>query len=193
MKQLAPSVMAALGRSNLQIAQLVSMHFSSGVVALNSMNRNLVFEGIIYRGASGLGAISSVDDSAGSEVKGLQLTMSGLSVEMLGLALSDATVVQGATLVLRLALIEEDGTIIDAPVDWIGYIDTMPIEADGDTCTITATAESSAVDLLRGNSMTTSNADQQALYPGDRAFEYVVSQNGAPVVWPTKQYFIDSR
>ena len=94
---------------------------------------------------------------------------------------------------LILSFIEEDGSIIDAPVDWIGYLDTMPIEANGETCTITVTAESSAVDLLRGNAMTTSNADQQALYPGDRALEYIVSQSGVPVVWPTKQYYIDSR
>ena len=193
MKLLAPVVIAALSRPRLQIAQLVSMHFSSGVVALNSTTRDLVFEGITYKGAAGLGTIAQIEDSIGSEVKGLQLTMSGLASELLALALADATVVQGAQLVIRLAILEEDGTIIDAPVDWLGYLDTMPIQADGDTCTITVTAESSAVDLLRGNAMTTSNADQQALYPGDRAFEYIVSQDGVPVVWPTKQYYIDSR
>lgn len=193
MKLLAPSVIAALGRPRLQIAQLVSMHFSSGVVALNSTNHEMVFEGITYKGAAGLGEIGAIEDSVGSEVKGLQLTMSGLAVELLALALADATVVQGAQLVIRLAILEEDGSIIDAPVDWLGYLDTMPIEADGLNCKITVTAESSAVDLLRGNAMTTSNADQQALYPGDRAFEYIVSQDGIPVVWPTKQYYIDSR
>ena len=193
MKLLGPTVIAALARPGLQIAQLVSMHFASGVVGLNSTNRDLVFEGITFRGAAGLGEIAPIEDSVGSEVKGLQLTMSGLSSELLALALADATVVQGVTLVIRLAFIEEDGSIIDAPVDWIGYLDTMPIEANGETCTITVTAESSAVDLLRGNAMTTSNADQQALYPGDRALEYIVSQSGVPVVWPTKQYYIDSR
>lgn len=169
------------------------MHFAAGVVAFNSMNRDLDFGGITYKGAAGLGEISQIEDSAGGEIKGLQLSMSGLTVELLALALADATVVQGVRLVIRLALIGDDGAVIDAVVDWDGYLDTMPIVADGQTCTITATAESSAVDLLRGNSMTTSNADQQAMYPGDRAFEYIVSQRGVPVVWPTKQYYIDSR
>ena len=193
MKSLSPTFAAALASGAPQVAQLVAMYFSGGTVALNSMNRPLDFGGLTYRGAAGLGEISQIDDSAGSEIKGLQLTMSGLSSEMLALALADATVVQGVRLVIRLALVGADGFVIDAPVDWDGYLDTMSIDADGDKCTISVTAESSAVDLLRGNSMTTSNADQQALYPGDRAFEYIVSQDGVPVVWPTKQYYIDSR
>lgn len=193
MKSLSPTFAAALVSGAPQVAQLVAMYFSAGTVALNSMNRPLDFGGLTYRGAAGLGEISEIEDSAGGEIKGLQLTMSGLSSELLALALADATVVQGVRLVIRLALIGADGNVIDAPVDWDGYLDTMSIDADGDKCTISVTAESSAVDLLRGNAMTTSNADQQALYPGDRAFEYIVSQDGVPVVWPTKQYYIDSR
>ena len=33
-------------------------------------------------------------------------------------------------------------------------------------------------------------SDQQAVAPGDRAFEYVISQANTPVVWPTKDWFI---
>ena len=55
--------------------------------------------------------------------------------------------------------------------------------------TVTATAESTAVDLLRGSAMTYSDGDQQSLYPGDRAFEYVVDQANKPIVWPSKEYF----
>ncbi len=38
--------------------------------------------------------------------------------------------------------------------------------------------------------MTYSNVDQQALYPGDRAFEYVLSQANKPIVWAGKQWLI---
>ncbi|MNL18358.1 hypothetical protein D3C87_1395010 [compost metagenome] len=66
----------------------------------------------------------------------------------------------------------------------------MSIQEDGETCGIAVTAESSAVDLLRGSPMTYSNVDQQALYPGDRAFEYLNSQIGKPIVWAGKQWLI---
>jgi len=192
-KSVSPAFVTALAGPAPIVAQLVAMYFVSGVIALNSMNRDVDFGGLTYKGAAGLGEISAIKDSAGSEVQGLQFSMSGVASENLALALADATVVQGTRVVIRLALIGDDGAVIDAPVDWDGYLDTMPISADGQTCTITATAESSAVDLLRGNAMTNSNADQQALYPGDRSMEYIVSQDGVPVVWPTKQFYIDSR
>lgn len=193
MKSVSPAFAAALAGPAPTVAQLVAMYFPTGTVALNSMNRDIDLGGLTYRGAAGLGEIGAIKDSAGSEVQGLQFTMSAVAAEILALALADATVVQGTRTVIRLALIGSDGVIIDAPVDWDGYLDTMPISADGQTCTITATAESSAVDLLRGNAMTNSNADQQALYPGDRSMEYIVAQAEVPIVWPTKQYYIDSR
>lgn len=192
MRVLSPTAIAALNAPVLSIVQLVYMVFPGLPVALASSNFDVVFGGVTYRGAAGLGTISAIEDSGG-EVKGIQMEVSGVPVEYLALALSDATVVQGAPISIRLAILAADGSVIDAPLDWTGYVDTMSIEEDGETCSIALTAESSAVDLLRGNVLTTSNADQQFLYPGDRAFEFVVLQEGVPIVWPTKQYYIDSR
>jgi hypothetical protein len=192
MRALSPTAIAALAASVVRVRQLVYMQFPSGVVALNSDNRAIVYGGVTYLGAAGLGSISPVDDSPG-EVKGIQLEMSGVPIEYLALALADATQVQGAIVAIRLALLAADDSVIDAPLDWVGNIDTMSIEEDGETCAIAVTAESSAVDLLRGNALTTSDADQRFLYPGDLAFQYVIPQDGVPVVWPTKQYYIDSR
>jgi hypothetical protein len=192
MRSLSVGTIAALSAPVLRIVQLVLMQFPSVTVALASSNFDVVYGGVTYRGAAGLGTISPIDDSPG-EIKGLQLQMSGVSSEYLALALADSPEVQGAPITIRLAILSEAGAVLEAPIDWTGYADTMPIEEDAETCTITLTAESSAVDLLHGNALTTSNADQQFLYPGDRAFEYLVSQANVPIVWPTKQYYIASR
>lgn len=191
MRTLAAPAIAALGGPMLTIAQLVYMDFPGFPIALCSANYPIAYDGVVYEGAAGLGSINPIEDSPG-EVKGLQFQISGVPIENLGLALDDATLVQGAPVVIRLAILSES-VLLDAPIDWTGLLDTMTIEEDGDTCTITVTAESSAVDLLRGNALTTSNADQQYLYPGDRAFEYVESQPNTPVVWPTKQLFMAMR
>lgn len=192
MKALSPAVVTALNASELYLAQLVSMQFPSVRVALSTSTRDVVFGGVTYRGAAGLGTINQIDDSPG-EVKGLQLEISGAPSEYLALALADATVVQGAALVIRQAILSVAGQVLDAPIDWVGQLDTMSIEEDGETCTISVTAESSAVDLLRGNALTTSDSDQRFLFPGDLAFQYVIPQQNVPIVWPTKQYYIDSR
>jgi hypothetical protein len=192
MRTLSAPVVAELNKSELTIVQLILMQFPSLTVALNSSNRSIDFGGVTYSGAAGLGKISEIEDSPG-EIKGLQFEMSGVPIEILALALAESNLVQGALTVVRLAILSSAGQVLDAPIDWAGRLDTMSIQEDGDSCSIGATAESTAVDLLRGNSLTTSNADQQYLYPGDRAFEYVASQANQPVVWPTKQLYMAMR
>lgn len=192
MRSLSGPTVAVLNASVLSVIQLVRMDFPSATIALNSSNRDVVFAGVTYRGASGLGEVSPVEDSPG-EIKGIQFAMSGVSSESIALALADSPIVQGTPTEIRLAIISAAGAVLDAPLDFSGRLDTMSIEENGDTCTIAVTAESNAVDLLRGVSLTTSNADQQFLFPGDRAFEYVNPQSGQSIVWPTKQYYIDSR
>lgn len=188
MKNLTAAAAAALNSSPLTIEQLVYMAFPGFPVALTSANLDLVYGGVTYSGAAGLGSINEIEDSPG-EIKGLQFGLSGVPLEYLALALDDAAIVQGTLVTIRLAIIG-GGAVLDAPIDWVGRLDTMSIKLDGDTCSITVTAESTAVDLLRGTPLTYSNADQQALYPGDRAFEYVLSQYDQRIVWPAKRWLL---
>lgn len=189
MKSLSAPVVAALSAPVLSIAQLVYMDFPGLPVGLNSMNRPLTWDGVTYMGSAGLGSVSAIDDSPG-EIKGLQFTMSGVPTEYLALALDDAAIVQGSRVTIRLAILDAAGQVVDAPIDWDGRLDTMNIDEDGDTCTIAVTAESSAVDLLRGTPLTYSDVDQKSLYPGDRAFEYVIPQANKPIVWAGKQWLL---
>jgi len=188
MRSLSSPTLAALAQPEVLLVQLILLQFPGGTLALNSSNWHLTWDGITYQGASGLGDISAIEDSPG-EVKGLQFTMSGASAASIALALDDASEWPGTPITIRTAVLNAAGQIVDAPLDWIGRGDTMGISEDGDTCRVTATAESTAVDLLRGSPLTTSHADQQSVSPGDRAFEFVASQADQPVVWPAKEWF----
>ena len=192
MRMLSGPAVTAIGGRVLSVAQLIYMEFPGFPIALCSANRDIVYAGNTYRGAAGLGSIAAIDDSPG-EVKGIQLEMSGVPIENIALALDDADIVQGTPIAIRLAILSAAGQVLDAPLDWLGRLDTMSIQENGDTCSIAVTAESTAVDLLRGNALTTSDADQRSLHPGDRAFEYIISQANVPIVWPTKQLFIAMR
>jgi hypothetical protein len=187
MKTLAAGTITALSQPVVPIVQLVYLGFASPI-ALNTSTWDIVHEGVTYRGAYGLGSISAVADSPG-EIKGLQFTMSGVSAASISLALDGGDVWQGTPITIRTAILDANYAVTEAPVEWTGRGDVMAVSEDGDTCTVTATAESTAVDLLRGSAMTYSDGDQQSLYPGDRAFEYVVDQANKPIVWPSKEYF----
>ena len=188
MRTLDAPTLAALGQPSVPLVQLILLDFPSLPVALNTSNWDLVFGGVTYKGAFGLGEISPVEDAPGA-IKGLTARLSGVASASVSLALDGSDEWQGAPVTLRTAILDANFAVVDAPLEWTGRGDTMSLSEDGETAVVDATIESSAVDLLRGAEMTYSDADQRSLYPGDRAFEYVVSQADQPVVWPAKEYF----
>lgn len=188
MKSLTTDTLTALAQPSVPLVQLVLLDFAAGAVALNTSTWDLVFDGVTYKGAYGLGAISAINDSPG-EIKGLRLSLSGVSASAIALALDGGNVWQGTPVRIRTAILNAAHQITEAPLEWSGRGDVLSLSEDGDTCAISATAESTAVDLLRGAAMTYSDADQQALHPGDLAFQYVVDQSDKPVIWPAEEYF----
>ena len=190
MRTFAPSAMAAIASPVLGMAALVRMDFPGGAVLLAAANFDVQAPSGLYRGAISLGEISEVNDSPG-EIKGLQFSLSGVRSEYIALALDDAGVVPGTPVTIRTGIFDAaTGQLCDEPIAWRGTLDTMSITENGETCTIAATAESSAVDLLRGSPLPYSDADQKAIYPDDRIFEYLLRQVNVPVVWPDRNYFI---
>lgn len=188
MRALDPAVVTALEENEVFLIQLIKLAFSGGTVALNSSNVHIEHDGDTYTGAKWLG-LSAVRDEAG-ELTGLQMSLGGLDSTLIALALDEAGVVQGTPVTVKLAILDKTtGAVLDVVTDWVGYADTMTITEEGGSATITATMESKAVDLLRGHPLTYSNADQQALFPGDLAFAYVNDQVDKQVVWPQREFF----
>ena len=187
MRSLSAPTLAALGGPNLAMVLLVRMAFASPI-ALNTSTWDLVWSGTTYKGAGAMGAINQIEDSPG-EIKGLSFQLTGVDSTYIALALDDAAVVQGTPVTVRTAILDSNYQIVDAPIEWDGRLDTMSIEEDGETCTISVSAESNAVDILRGSALTYSDADQKSLHAGDRAFEFILSQANTPIVWPSKLWF----
>ena len=180
---------AALAQGNVNLVQLLRLNFPNGeVVALNSSNIDFTHSGTVYKGAFGLGSISEIQDSPG-EIKGIQFTLNGGSADLIAVALDDSKQWQGTTVEIRTAVLNDQYQIVDAPLAWSGLGDVMSIAEEDDTTVIQATAESSAVDFMRGDPLVYSHADQQVLYPGDLGFNMILSQVDKQVVWPSRSWF----
>lgn len=179
---------AALANPTVPLLQLVKFNFTPTPICLNSSNRDYEHGGLTYKGAYGYGSIAVVEDSPG-EVKGLTFMLNGAPASMVALALDDSDLWQGVVVTVSTAVLGSDYQIAGVQVDWTGYGDVMSIAEDGETCAISATAESSAVDMMRSSPLTYSHADQLSIYPTDNAFQYVVDQVSDPVVWPAKEWF----
>lgn len=187
MKTYSAPVLAAIASGQIAIVQFVHMAFSTPI-ALNMSTWDLPFGGVTYKGAYGLGTISPVNDKPG-EVQGLTLMLFG-DTSAIALALDDSDKVQGTALTIRTALIETvNYTVLDAPIDWSGELDTMLISEDGQQCTIQVSAESRAVDLLRGNPSFYNDSEQRLIDPNDGSFLYVTDQVDKQVTWPARAFF----
>lgn len=189
MRSLAAGVTTALAATEVIIVTLVKLEFSTGTITLNDSLYQLDWDGDTYLAAAGLGRVSAVEDKP-SEMAGMSLELLNVDSSHIAAALDDADVVQGALVTFSTAVLDATShQIIDVLLDWTGYADTMSIVESGKTCTIGLTAESKAVDLLRGSPLLYNDADQQSLVPGDRYFEFVASQSDKPVSWPTREWF----
>ena len=100
---------------------------------------------------------------------------------------SDAVDVQTTDLALHIVL--ADGRELDAPLEWSGTLDTMSIGEDGTSANIAVSAESKAVDLLRGTPWFYTDEDQKLVNATDRAFKFVTDQVDKPIIWPAREYY----
>lgn len=188
MKSLLPAALTAIASGHVAYAVLVKMQFPGVTIALNSSNMDLAWGGDTYLAANGLGEIEPITDRPG-ELPGVRLTLQKMDSAMIALALDDVDQVQGSPITISTAILDSTTCqIVDVEKEWAGKADTMPIEEDGATAAIALTAESKALDLLRGQVLRYTDADQQQLYPGDRAFEYVVDQSNEAVTWPAREW-----
>jgi hypothetical protein len=190
MKSISASATTALESPSLGFAQLVAMEFSGSPIYLNSTAFDLPSAGTTYLAAQGLGRISPITDQPG-QINGVELSLSGTSTAMISLALDSADIVQGTPLTIRNAIVSTSTfKVLDAPILWSGYLDTMSIQADGETRTISVTAESRMVDLMRGSPWYYTDADQRIVNANDASFSFVLDQIDKPVIWPARAYYL---
>ena len=189
MKTLGAPTLAALAGKQVGIVQLVHLGFPLTPLALNMSTWDLTWLGVTYKGAYGLGTISAVQDKPG-EIAGITLELAAGDSSIIALALDDADIVQGTPVTIRTAIIDlETYQVLDAPIDWVGSLDTMSVGEDGTQAAIRCTAESKAVDLLRGNPQFYADQDQRAIAPNDASFSFVVDQIDKPLIWPTRAFY----
>jgi len=185
MRTLIAPVAAALSQSNVTLVQLVEMQLSTPLL-VNTSSWDLTWAGRTFLGIAGAGRIDTIDDQPG-ELKGLGFELSGVPSSMVSLVLSE--LVQGKPVFIYTAIFDANAQILDAVVEWAGWLDVMTIAEAAQTATVTVSAEHVGIDLLRPGNQRFSNQDQQRRYAGDTFFEYVVDQADQQITWPAASYF----
>ncbi|MBW6496655.1 MAG: hypothetical protein K0B16_19275, partial [Burkholderiaceae bacterium] len=145
-RDLTPAFAAALAEADLRPALFFEGQFASGWLRLWTGLGEIAWNGALWAGAGSLLAVSSIDERGEVVASGTTISLSGVPLDMVQLAIAEAR--QGLPGRIWLALLAPDGSIIADPVQaFSGRLDVPQITDDAATCTITLSYESRLIDL----------------------------------------------
>lgn len=178
----------ALVAANVPMVIFVELQLSSGTIRLCSAPYSMTWNGQLWVGFGRLGSIEPIKETTTLEVTGLKMSLSGVDSAVLSTAFNEH--VQGRTALLYLALLDASYAVLPDPIqEFRGRIDIMQIDDTGADGTISLTVENRIADFKRPNVRRFNSADQQALFPGDRFFDFVPDMQEKSIVWPNKDFF----
>ena len=159
-----------------------------------------------YLGAGTLVNISAVEETTEIEAKSAVVTMTGIPSDFLSLALDEPY--QGRECKIYFGLSLNNRTILTQAGDTItsenlfefitesetrylaeifsGELDQMNISEEGNSCTISVTAENVLIKLERPIVRRFTNEDQKSRFPTDKGLEFVAGLQDKEIFWGRK-------
>jgi len=182
----SPAVLAELAKSEVRVAHLFEAHLDDAVVRNTDAYHDINYAGEVYIANGHFMAFGSLEETADLQITRARFTLSGVDQSLFSYLLEFAYIdrlvrVHKAFFDAQWALIVDPVLIFD------GRIDTAAVEEspeDG-TAQVLLTATSVWVDFERRPGRHTNDSEQQALFPGDRGFQFATIVN-RQLVWGRK-------
>ena len=141
---------------------------------------NIVFNGITWQGIGTLLGISSMEDGATVEARGITVTLSGLDANLLPQVMNQFRL--GWPMAVYMCVF--NGGLIDFPITtWAGNMGEPTITVSGTQATIEINCESKLVDLDIPCPLRLTMEDQQMLVPGDLGFQFISGLTEHTTFW----------
>jgi len=181
---LAAGFITAADAGTVYPALLCSMDFSGGAVNVWSGVGDLVYASVTFTGVGELGGISAIEESEETRANGIALSLSGISSSLVSSILTENYRNRNCTIQLALFASLTSTAPITAPaVMFVGRMDQALLDDDGETATISMTAESRLVDLQRARERRYTHEDQRTAYTADLGLEYVAGLQDRELIW----------
>jgi len=131
----------------------------------------------VFTGTGSLLTIGDLEEVGDLASKSVDLTLSGIPVSIVSLALQEPY----QRRVMRLYLGEQsDSSVVEI---FSGKMDKMTIVDEAESSTINLTVESKLIELERPSGWRYTNENHQSRYDGDTFFSYVQSMQDQTLVW----------
>ena len=158
----------------------IELLFDSAPIRLWTGIGDATIDGETYIGTGNLLDISSVEETTEIAVRGATITLSGMSSEVISLALQSPYQGRVCNMYFGVA----NGSVYSNLTQiFSGYMDEMNIDEGADFGTIELKVENKLIDLERARVRRFTNYYQKAVYPNDKGLEFVESLQDKEIVW----------
>lgn len=206
MRNLTSEMAAEVAGRNMRPVMLMEAFFDSGTLRLWSGYGELEYNGDTYTGSGNLIGISPIDETQNLEAKGIVVSMSGISSNLISIALTERT--RGRSLKLYLGMVEvdsyvatevdtgrvmledesgfvklESGVIASPYRIYSGLMDVIEFTDDGKTADLRLSVENILMIGRRAKVLRYTNEEQRKIYPDDKGLEFVNQLQDKEIVW----------
>ncbi|MFH1806823.1 MAG: hypothetical protein ABID63_18235 [Pseudomonadota bacterium] len=141
----------------------------------------LTWDGHDWVGIGDFGGVSEIEETTNIESTGPTYYMNGLGPDLLGYV--QDVMGRGFPAELYVGAFA-NGALIGEPYPaQIGVTDQVEITDDGDSITAAVSTAGDLITLARARVRRYTDADQQAIHPGDRGFEFVEQLQDVEIDW----------
>jgi len=173
---------SAAGSTEVQPILLYEAEFDSGTTRAWNGLGDLTAFGETFTGVGSLISVSPMEETYEVKATGFTVTLNGILADNLTDALTEDY--QNRMMTIYLGFLNSSGALVADPMVLTkGRMDVMTIDEGGETSTISVTCETRLIDFERPRKYTYTDADQKAIHPTDKGFEFVQAIQDVDVKW----------
>ncbi len=188
MRNMDAATIARFREPVIRVAYLALIEFDAPYrLAFTTLLRNYVFEGDTFTGFGDLGSITPAASSGDLAPSNYEIKLSGVTDGILEAAGTIDYMNKRATV---WAMTLDDNDEPDGvPFIWFrGLTDSVNVTI-GESPSVTIAVRDRTTDWERPRISRYTDGDQQAMFPGDRGFEFVTQIASRDVEWPADTWF----
>lgn len=170
MRTMSSEMLDAIQASTVRPVHLVELEFVTTTLRLSDYARDLTWNSQTWLGNGFLHPLQGIDETSDIQAAGTNIVLTALDTQLLSLILRESN--QRAGRVWFGCLDEDLELIVDPLLLFDGVIDVPEITDDEQGGTITVSFENDLILLERPSEFRYDNHSQQALFSGDRGFEF---------------------
>lgn len=166
----------------------IELDFPSGFVRINGSPADIVLGGNTFLGVGGLGAITTIEESAELRSFDLSVQLSGIPRDSIALALAEAYQGRRGS-VWEVPLSPTTYQPLADPILFFrGRMDQLDIRI-GDTATVSVRLQNRLADWDRPKLRRYTDEDQRRVHPGDLGLRFVAATVEKQLLWPAKAWW----